>query len=193
LEWVAALLQELLVLSRILCLLCLLAESSRTNLRLRALQCSLLRARSKPSNLLTCLHLASEIRSHNALLRLSSLYCLPIALLVERRDSLPKGKVLLPLKLRALQASSLTTKSPTLDGLCLLLGKLLALLLLKSLNRWVNNGLSIWVLVVSDLALRQRANILRPRQRQSCAYAIVGLRKLRSPASGVDPCRLDGV
>jgi hypothetical protein len=132
------------------------------HLGLCALQSSLLRTSAKASNLLTSLHLPRQIRGNDALLASCGLNSLPISLLVKRRNSLTKGQVLLALKLCALKTRTLAAKSAALNGLRLLLGKLLPLLLLERLNCRVNYRLGVWVLVVANLLLGKRPDILCP-------------------------------
>ena len=117
-EVVAALLQELLILSSILSLLGLLLKRSSAYLSLRALQRCLLRARAEPGKLLGSARthckallpkpaqlLAQLLHSlticllcpkANALLLLCRLKSLLIPLLIQRGDSLSLCKALLP-------------------------------------------------------------------------------------------------
>ena len=94
-EGVTALLQELLVLGRILSLLRLLLKGSSADLRLRTLQSRLLGASAQSSDLLACLQLTGKIGGDNALLALCSLHSLLVTLLVKGSDSLRRRKTLL--------------------------------------------------------------------------------------------------
>ena len=98
-EVIAALLQELLILSSVLRLLGLLLKSASADLRLSALQRRLLGTRAKPAKLLAqLLHslTISLLRAEtHTLLLLGSLKRLLIALLIERGDGLRLRKTLL--------------------------------------------------------------------------------------------------
>jgi hypothetical protein len=139
LEWVAALLQELLILRSILSLLRLLPKGSSTNLSLRALQCSRLRTSPKTTKLLTSLHLAGKIGRNDALLALRCLDRLLISLLIERRNCLRCRKSLLAHKLGTLKPRTVTTEGPGLNSFRLLLRLLLSKLLTQSGLRCPNN------------------------------------------------------
>ena len=97
LEGIALLLLKLLIEGSIKRLLRLLRDLACLQLRLRALEPGALGSLAKGSKLLASLHLAGKIGCHNALLASSQLSGLPIPLLVEGRNSLPKSKILLAL------------------------------------------------------------------------------------------------
>ena len=93
-EVVAALLKELLILSRVLRLLGLLGKSARADLSLRALQCSLLRTSAKPGKLLgrSSTHRVALLTKRGKLL--GCLSALTILLLTKALNSLTDAKSL---------------------------------------------------------------------------------------------------
>jgi hypothetical protein len=187
LEVVAALLQELLVLSSILRLLRLLLEGASPDLGLRALQRRLLGSSAKAPKLLAKLLNSLPVsllgsKTH-ALLLLGSLKRLLIALLIERGNGLRLRKPLLAPKGLPLQSSAVAAKSPGPNGFRLLLGKLLALLLAHSSLRSPYNALREGVHVLTNLkplrVYRHCARNSSPRRRP-----IIGLGQLRGVACG---------
>jgi hypothetical protein len=172
---IPTLLEELLILSRILSLLRLLTERTRRDLSLSTLKTRRLSTRAKTRNLLTGLHHTGKVLSLNALLTRCCLNSLLVSLSVQRRDCLASSQVLLALKHRPLDTRTLATERPALDGVCLLLRKLLALLLLESAKGWVNNALDIGVHVGANLTGSKRPNSLRTSKRQAGSHLIVRL------------------
>ena len=179
LEGVALLLQELLVFGSEVSLFCLLADSASRQKSLTALNARLLSASAKPRQLLRALKTTSHIRSSNALLAHSCLGGLLVALLIERRNSLRGAKPLLALQRGPFNSRPIPKTRAGLDGPRLLLVALHPLLTLQSLQSGVNNSLRERVLVVADLLLRQRADILRCAQSHPSSGIIVGLGGLR--------------
>ena len=175
-EGVAALLKELVVERLKTGLLRLLFSRARAQLGLRALKRRLLRGCAEAAKLLTSHKLALKILSRHALLASRRLDGLLIRLLVQGRDGLRCGEALLAHKLRALDAGSIAAKRASPDGISLLLGKLLALLLLKGRAGRVHNRLREGVLVILDLLLRQGADALRASQRHAGGSVEVRLR-----------------
>jgi hypothetical protein len=176
LEWIPTLLKELLVLSRILSLLRLLLKRTSTNLSLRTLQCRRLCASTQARNLRTSLHTTREIRCNDALLPLSRLKARLVGPLIDGGQSLSHAKLLLTTKDLTLHVCAAAAKGTSLDGLCLLLGKLLTLLLLKSGLRRGQRRQHCRVLVVANLFLRQGANISRARKGKARSCAKIRLR-----------------
>jgi hypothetical protein len=184
LEGIPALLQELLILSRILSLLGLLAESTRTNLRLSPLQSRCLRSSSQPSDLLTRLHTTSQIGRNHALLPYRSLQARLVGLLIDWGQCLTHTKLLLPTESLTLETGTVATKCAALDSFGLLLRKLLSLLLLQCGLCGGQRGKHGGVLIVTNLLLRQRANITRARHCKASSGPKIRLSRLRSRASG---------
>jgi hypothetical protein len=104
--------------------------------------------------LLTGGKLTLQILANNALLTLSRLYCLPIALRIDRRESLSGCQTLLALQNSALNPCAITTKCACANSISLLLRKLLALLLLQSCLRRTRYIVGVGVHVIANLTLR---------------------------------------
>ena len=134
-EVVAALLKELLILSRILRLLGLLGKSARADLSLRALQCSLLRTSAKPGKLL------GRSSTHR------------VALLT--KASKPLRNVLAHTKLLLTKPSQLLAHLLQCRAVCLLSPQIHTLLLLSSLK-----SLLIALLIQRRDCLRLREALL---------------------------------
>jgi hypothetical protein len=150
-----------------------LSKCASANLGLRALQCSLLRTRAKPSKLLrrasahriallteTGQLLAQLLHSltvslfrtkAHALLLLGCLKSLLITLLIQRSDSLRLRKALLAAQCLPLQASAVAAIGTSPNSFSLLLGKLLALLLAHSSLRSPYNALREGIHVATNL------------------------------------------
>ena len=164
LERISTLLQELLVTSRKIGLLCLLLDLSRSHLSLSPLKPSLLSRSAKTGDLLRPLHTTSKILSNNTLLLLSCAETRLISLLIDGGQSLPHPKLLLTAQNVALSLISAATKSAAANCFSLLLRQLLTLLLLQSRLRWSKCGKHCRVLIVSNLIFCERTDILRTRK-----------------------------
>jgi hypothetical protein len=160
LEVVAALLQELLILSSVLRLLRLLLESARANLRLSALQCSLLRASAKPGKLLgrSGPHRVALLTKRSKLL--GCLSALTILLLTKALNSLTDAKSLSiepltkPLQLlTSLLNSGAICLFSLQSSLLLLLGNILGLLIALLIKRSDNLACRKSLLTTQSLTL----------------------------------------
>jgi hypothetical protein len=182
LEVIAALLQELLILSSVLRLLGLLLKGASADLRLSALQRRLLGSRAKATELLAQLLHSLPVgllrAETHTLLLLGSLKGLLIALLIERSDGLRLCKTLLAPKGLPLQPCAVAAKCTGPNGFRLLLGKLLALLLAHSSLSGPYNALREGVHVLTNLkplrVYRHCTGNSRSRSR-----TIIWLRQLR--------------
>ena len=161
--------------ARLLRLLLLLA---RLHLRLSAREARLLGARANVAKelrgVLEVLPVGLLGPKPHALLLLGRSQGLIVVLLIQGRDGLSLRKALLAHQLRPLQARALAAKGPATDGVCLLLGKLLPLLLVHRGLRGVDDALREGVHVLPDV---QGAGVHTPSalRREAGGRAVVGL------------------